>query len=339
MSWAPTGCSHVPPLLTRKVAPVTDSSPTPSSPDGPDLVEAPSRRRWPLVLGALVALAVIAGVVVATTGGDDDATAGETVRIGVVGASDPYWATYEQAAEDEGIDVEIVDFADYNQPNPAVAEGELDLNQFQHLVFLADYNIASGDDLQPIGATAIYPLGLHSKQYESVEEIPAGATVAVPNDASNQARALVLLQSAGLIELKSGGSIFSDLADIDTEASRVQVEALDAALTATSLDDLAGAVVNNDFVERAGLDFDDALAQDDPDDTKALPYANVFAAQADDLDDPTYQRLVEIYQETQAVQEGVVEVSGGTAVMLDTPVEDLRAILAEVESDTRDQQG
>ena len=100
--------------------------------------------------------------------------------------------------------------------------------------------------------------------------------MAVPNDASNQARALVLLQSAGLVELKSGGSIFSDLADIDTEASRVQVEALDAALTATSLDDLAGAVVNNDFVERAGLDFDDALAQDDPDDTKALPYAIPF---------------------------------------------------------------
>lgn len=311
-----------------------DTSPTPSS----DLIEAPRRRRWPLVLGALVALAVVVGVVVATTGGDDDeAAAGETVRIGVVGASDPYWATYEQAAEDEGIDVEIVDFSDYNQPNPAVSEGELDLNQFQHIVFLADYNIASGDDLQPIGATAIYPLGLHSKQYDAVDDIPDGATVAVPNDASNQARALVLLQSAGLIELKSGGTIFSDLADIDTGASRVQVEALDAALTATSLDDLAGAVVNNDFVERAGLDFEDALAQDDPEDTKALPYANIFAAQAGDLDDPTYQRLVEIYQETQAVQEGVVEVSGGTAVMLDTPVDDLRATLAEVESDTRDQ--
>ena len=181
-----------------------DSSPTPSSSTGPDLVEAPSRRRWPFVLASLVALAVVAGVVVAATGGDDDSpTAGETVRIGVVGASDPYWATYEQAAEDEGIDVEVVDFADYNQPNPAVSEGELDLNQFQHIVFLADYNIASGDDLQPIGATAIYPLGLHSKQYDAVEEIPDGATVAVPNDASNQARALVLLQSAGLIELKS----------------------------------------------------------------------------------------------------------------------------------------
>lgn len=302
------------------------------------MIEAPSRRRWPLLLAALLALAVVAGAVVLATGDDESQASDRTVRIGVVGASDPYWATYEQAAEAEGIDVEIVDFDDYNQPNPAVAEGELDMNQFQHIVFLADYNVASGADLQPIGATAIYPLGLHSKQYDSVEDIPDGATVAVPNDASNQARALVLLQSAGLIELKSGGSIFSDLADIDTASSRVEVKALDAALTATSLDDLAGAVVNNDFVERAGLDFDDALAQDDPSDPNALPYVNVFAVRAGDLEDPTYRRLVEIYQETEAVQEGVVAVSGGTAVMLDTPVEDLQASLDQVEADTREQQ-
>lgn len=309
-----------------------------TSPTGPDLIEAPSRRRWPLLLAALLALAVVAGLVVLVTGDDESQASDRTVRIGVVGASDPYWATYEDAAEAEGIDVEIVNFDDYNQPNPAVSEGELDMNQFQHIVFLADYNVASGADLQPIGATAIYPLGLHSKQYDSVQDIPDGATVAVPNDASNQARALVLLQSAGLIELKSGGTIFSDLADIDTAASRVEVKALDAALTATSLDDLAGAVVNNDFVERAGLDFDDALAQDDPSDPNALPYVNVFAVRAGDLDDPTYRRLVEIYQETEAVQEGVVEVSGGTAVMLDTPVEDLRSSLAKVEADTRAQQ-
>lgn len=312
----------------------------PNTPTGSTaLIEAPRRRRWPLWLAALVALALAAGLVVLLTDDDDDATAqADVVRIGVVGASDPYWSTYEKAAEAEGIDVEILNFDDYNQPNPAVSEGELDMNQFQHIVFLADYNVASGDDLQPIGATAIYPLGLHSKQYDSVEQIPDGATVAVPNDASNQARALVLLQSAGLIELKSGGTIFSDLADIDTAASRVEVEALDAALTATSLDDLAGAVVNNDFVERAGLDFADALAQDDPSDPNALPYANVFAVRADDLDDPTFRRLVEIYQDTQAVQDGVVDVSGGTAVMLKTPVEDLQASLSEVESDTRAQQ-
>jgi D-methionine transport system substrate-binding protein len=287
------------------------------------------------VLAGLVALAVVVGLIASLTGGDDKDEAAESVRIGVVGASDPYWATYAQAAEDEGIDVEIVNFDDYNQPNPAVSEGELDLNQFQHIVFLADYNVASGDDLQPIGATAIYPLGLHSKKYASVEEIPEGATVAVPNDASNQARALVLLQSAGLIELKSGGTIFSDLADVDTAASKVEVKALDAALTATSLDDLAGAVVNNDFVEKAGLSFDDALAQDDPNDPNALPYVNIFAARADDADNPTYRKLVEIYQENPQVQQGVMEVSGGTAVMLKTPVQDLQASLEKVESDTR----
>jgi D-methionine transport system substrate-binding protein len=304
-------------------------------PSDPGLIEAPRRKRWPLVLAGLVALAVVVGLIASLTGGDDKDEAAESVRIGVVGASDPYWATYAQAAEDEGIDVEIVNFDDYNQPNPAVSEGELDLNQFQHIVFLADYNVASGDDLQPIGATAIYPLGLHSKKYASIEEIPEGATVAVPNDASNQARALVLLQSAGLIELKSGGTIFSDLADVDTAGSKVEVKALDAALTATSLDDLAGAVVNNDFVEKAGLNFDDALAQDDPNDPNALPYANIFAARADDADNPTYRKLVEIYQENPQVQQGVMEVSGDTAVMLKTPVQDLQASLEKVESDTR----
>lgn len=310
-------------------------SPMPDS----GLIEAPARKRWPLLLAGLLVLAVVVGGFAMLSGGGDDKQAAEPVRIGVVGASDPYWADYEAAAEAEGIDVEIVNFDDYNQPNPAVSEGELDLNQFQHIVFLADYNVASGDDLQPIGATAIYPLGLHSKKYDSVDEIPDGATVAVPNDASNQARALVLLQSAGLIELESGGTIFSDLADIDEGASRVEVKALDAALTATSLDDIAGAVVNNDFVEKAGLDFDDALAQDDPSDPAALPYVNIFAAPAGELDNPTYRKLVEIYQTNKDVQQGVLDVSGGTAVMLQTPVEDLRSSLSEVEADTRAQQG
>lgn len=309
-------------------------SPMPDS----GLIEAPARKRWPLLLAGLLVLAVVVGGFAMLSGGGDDKQAAEPVRIGVVGASDPYWADYEAAAEAEGIDVEIVNFDDYNQPNPAVSEGELDLNQFQHIVFLADYNVASGDDLQPIGATAIYPLGLHSKKYDSVDEIPDGATVAVPNDASNQARALVLLQSAGLIELESGGTIFSDLADIDEGASRVEVKALDAALTATSLDDIAGAVVNNDFVEKAGLDFDDALAQDDPSDPAALPYVNIFAAPAGELDNPTYRKLVEIYQTNKDVQQGVLDVSGGTAVMLQTPVEDLQSSLSEVEADTRAQQ-
>lgn len=300
-----------------------------------NLIEAPKKRTGLIIAIVVVVLALIAaGVFALTRGGGDD----ETVRIGVVGASDPYWATYQEAAADEGIDVEIVDFAEYTQPNPALTAGDLDLNQFQHIVYLADYNVANGEDLVPVGSTAIYPLGLYSLQYDSVEDIPDGATVAVPNDASNQARALIILQSAGLIELSDGGTIFSDLADIDEGASKVAVQALNAEITATSLQDVAAAVINNDFVEKAGLKFEDAIAQDDPSDPAALPYVNIFAARAEDKDNETYAKLVEIYQDTTAVQEGVQEVSGDTAELVKVPVADLEKSLADVEQVTRENQ-
>lgn len=261
-------------------------------------------------------------------------TENETVKIGVVGAGDPYWDTYVDAAAVEGIDVELVDFSEYTQPNPALTAGELDLNQFQHVIYLATYNVQSGEDLVPVGSTAIYPLGLYSAKYGSADEIPAGETVAVPNDESNQARGLLVLQSAGLIELKDGGSIFSTVADV-LDTSKVKVEALDAAFTATSLPDVAAAIINNDFVEDAGLSFDDAIAVDDPADPNALPYVNIFAARAEDADNPTYQKLVEIFQTSQDVQDGVQDASGGTAVLLQTPVDDLVTSLHEVEEDIR----
>lgn len=271
----------------------------------------------------------------ADAGGTGDAeSSGGIVRIGVVGAGDPYWESYKEAAAAEGIEIELVDFSEYTQPNPALSAGELDLNQFQHVIYLATYNVASDDDLQPIGATAIYPLGLYSSQYDSVEDIPEGSTVAVPNDESNQARGLLVLQSAGLIELEDGGSIFSTVADVKS-SSKVKVEALDAALTATSLPDVAAAVINNDFVEDAGLSFEDAIAVDDPSDPNALPYINIFAARAEDADNPTYLKLVEIYQSTQEVLDGVQEASGGTAVFVDTAAEDLAASLSDVEDDIR----
>ncbi|WP_022886620.1 MetQ/NlpA family ABC transporter substrate-binding protein [Glaciibacter superstes] len=287
----------------------------------------PVKHRILAALAVVPLVAAFAGCA-ATAGGDD------VVKIGVVGASDPYWADYTEAAEAEGISVEIVDFADYAQPNPALTEGEIDLNQFQHIVYLADYNVSSKQDLTPIGATAIYPLGLYSSKYEDVSDIKKGDTVAVPNDASNLARALLVLQSAKLIELKDGGSIFSNLDDIDTDKSKVKVTALEASFTATSLPDVAAAIINNDFVEKAGLKFEDAIAQDDPSDANALPYVNIFAARAEDKDNETYQKLVEIYQESKKVQRGVLDVSGGSAVLLKTPVADLEKSLATVEEDT-----
>lgn len=280
-----------------------------------------------LSLAAVPFLAFAAGCSGAAAG---DA---ETVRIGVVGASEPYWATYEEAAEAEGIDVEIIDFAEYPQPNPALTEGELDLNQFQHIVYLARYNVSSGEDLTPVGSTAIYPLGLYSTQYDSVEDIPDGATVAVPNDESNLSRGLLVLQSAGLISLNDGGSAFSTLHDIDKSASRVEVTTLEASLTPTSLPDVAAAIINNDFVEDAGLSAEDAIAQDDPSDPKAVPYVNIFAARAGEEDNETYRKLVEIYQNTPAVQEGVQKASGGTAEFLKVPADELKTSLEDVEAD------
>lgn len=287
-----------------------------------------------IVVAALAALAL--GITGCASGSDaqaegDSASSDGPVRIGVVGASDPYWEVFVDAAAEEGIEVELVDFSDYNQPNPALSEGEIALNQFQHIVYLADYNVANGDDLVPIGSTAIYPLAVFSEKHDSIEDIPEGGKIAIPQDESNRARALLVLQQAGLLELKDGGTIFSTPDDI--VSGKVEVLEVDASFTASSLVDVDAAVVNNDFVTKAGLDFDKALFQDDPEDASALPYVNIFAARAEDADDPTYQKLVEIYQTNEDVQAGVLEVSGGSAVLLRTPVADLVASLAKVQKD------
>lgn len=304
--------------------------------------------KWLAAAGALAiaaglsACAPASNTPAATDGASGAASAiegynGETIKIGVIGASDEYWTTYKDAAAAEGITIELVDFTDYNQPNPALAEGELDLNQFQHILYLASYNVEASDTLVPIGATAIYPLGLYSTKHDSVEAIPAGGTVGVPNDATNQARALLVLESAGLITITGGGTPFSTLQDVDTAASKVEVKELNADLLAASLGDFDAAIVNNDFVSDAGLTAEDAIAQDDPSDAAALSYANIFVSRADEATKPVLVRLVEIYQENADVQQGVVDNSGGTAVMLKTPASELQDQLKAVEDEIRAQ--
>jgi D-methionine transport system substrate-binding protein len=312
---------------------------------------APPKKRGRLYALIAIAVVVVIAIVVAisiavssgsnssdsagSTAGDGAITEGrgspdEPVKIGVVGASDPYWEVYKDAAADAGISVEIIDFTDYAQPNPALTEGDLDLNQFQHIIYLAQYNESAGQDLAPVGATAIYPLGLYSTKYTSLDDIQEGETVAVPSDASNLARALLVLQAAGLVELEDGGSPFSTVDDV-LDTSKVEVITLEAALTPTSLPDVAAAVINNDFVEDADLSFDDALATDDPADASAQPYINIFAARAEDKNDKVLLELVDIFQNTQAVTDGVLEVSGGSAVLVTTPVGELEESLATVQ--------
>lgn len=299
-------------------------------------VAPPKSRKGVWIVAAVAALVVIAGVFFALRGGDDTAAGTTKVKLGVVGASDPYWKTFKEEAAKEDIDVEVIDFADYAQPNPSVSEGEIDINQFQHIIYLADYNVKNDDDLYPIGSTAIYPLGLYSQKVGSVEAIKDGDTVVVPDDDTNQARALLLLQSAGLISLKDGGSPFSTLNDVE-DSSRVKVQAIKADLTPTSLPDVAAAVINNDFVEKAGLTFADALVTDDASDPSAQPYVNIFAVRAEDKDNETYLKLVEIFQNSQPVIDGLQEVSGDTAEIVKLSGDELAGTLEDVQSKIREQ--
>lgn len=257
----------------------------------------------------------------------------EVVTIGVVPGGQPYWDTFIEAAAEEGITVEIKDFAEYPQPNPLVSEGELDLNQFQHIAYLAEYNVEADDDLVALGSTVIYPMNVFSAKYKSIDEIPEGGEVAVPNDPSNRARALLVLQKLGLIELKDGGNSGSTADDVLADKSKVKVVELDAAGIPGALPDVDAGVVNNDFVEPSGLKFSDSLGADSAEDVAAAPYTNIFAARAEDKDNETYNKLVEIYQTNADVQKAVKDYVGDGAILVNTPAAELAEILAQAEKD------
>ncbi|QZN85842.1 MetQ/NlpA family ABC transporter substrate-binding protein [Cellulomonas sp. C5510] len=296
------------------------------------------KRRLTATLAALTL-----GTLAACSGGEPSAPTSAdpenpvTVTIGVADKAQEYWTTFTDLAEREGIDVELVNFTDYQQPNPALSSGQLDLNQFQHLLFLADYNVNAGDDLTPIGSTLIYQLALYStKGYATPDDIPDGAEIAIPNDATNQARALLVLQAAGLVTLTGGGDALSTPADVDESASRVTVVPVDANQTAVQLQSLDGAVINNTFATDAGLDPTEAIFSDLDDPDQARPYANVWVARAEDADNPVYAQLVEIYQRDEVVGQ-LEDENKGTAVRPDLSPEELQSSLTDLEDLVRDQ--
>ncbi len=256
-----------------------------------------------------------------------------TVTVGTTDASQPHWEILTELLLEEGIQLETVNFSDYPLPNPALAAGETDLNAFQHLDYLSNHNVATGDDLQPIGSTVIVPLPLYSEKHDSVEEIPEGAEIAIPNDPSNQGRALFVLEAAGLVTLVGDPDVPTP-DDIDPDASTVVVTPVEASQTPAALQTVDGAIINNNFARDAGLDFANALFSVDPEDPRSWPYLNVIAARADDLDNPVYQKVAELYHDP-SVTEAVVEASGNTAIVIDLPAEELRERLASIEDAKR----
>ncbi|MGC5616009.1 MetQ/NlpA family ABC transporter substrate-binding protein [Georgenia sp. Z1491] len=286
---------------------------------------------------ALLALAAALPLTLAACSSEDEgdgergSSADSPIRIGVVGAADPQWDIFTDLAEEEGIYIEVQDFTEYTQPNPALTDGSLDLNQFQHILYLAQHNEATGDDLTPIGATAVYPLGLYSTEFTDVEEIPDGSEIAIPNDVTNQARALFVLEEAGLIVLNEDAGVVPDPTDVDEGASSVTVAPMDANQTVVALDSVAASIVNNDFVSDAGLSPADAIFEDSAESEGARPYINVFVARADEAENENYARLVELFHD-QSVVDALQESSGGTASIADQDPAELQEILDEVQA-------
>jgi D-methionine transport system substrate-binding protein len=298
------------------------------------LPEKPKRNRGLLIGVAVVVVLAIAAVIVFTTRGSDNAAGRTTVKIGTTEAGSTYWAPFKELAAQQGIDLEVVSFSDYTQANPALSQSRIDLNLFQHLMFLANYNVANNDTLTPISSTYIVPLSLYSRKHTAVAEIPAGGTIAIPNDPVNQARALLVLQKAGLVTLKGGGNALSTLAEIDKDKSKVTVTPVDAAQTVAALPSVDGSIVNNNFALNGGLDPSKALFGDDPKDPQAEPYINIIVSRAADKDNPVYAKIAAIYKDERVSGVARAE-SKNTSVIVDRPQADLAAILARLSTTIR----
>jgi D-methionine transport system substrate-binding protein len=307
-----------------------------ATPPTPSLPEKPKKSRGGWITGIVIAavaviVAVVLIVVNVTASGSSQAGAAKktVVKIGTTEQSAPYWPILKKKAAAEGIDLQVVGFSDYTQANPALADGQIDLNLFQHLQFLANYDVQAKQDLVPIASTLVVPLPLYSHKYDAVDAIPQGAKIAIPNDPTNQARALLVLQKAGLLKLKNGGSTLATPADIDAAASKVTVIPVDAAQTAPALNSADGAIVNNNFALTAGLDPKSALFQDDPKSETAEPYINAFVARDKDKSNKTYLKVAELYH-SKEVTDAVLAESKNTAVIVDKPQKDLISVLDDL---------
>ncbi len=219
------------------------------------------------------------------------------IKVGIsVGNAESTFEVVKKVAACEGLEIQLVVFSDYLQPNAALAAGDLDANAFQHVPYLESQIKARGYKIVPVGLTLTAPLGIYSKKYKSIDQLPNGATIGIQNDPSNGNRALLLLQKAGLIKLKPGAGengVNATPLDVVDNPKKLKLVELDAAQLPRSLDDLAAASINNDYAFKAGLSLQkDTIAVEDP----RGRYANVIATRAEDKDKPWVKKLVQAYQ-------------------------------------------
>ena len=203
----------------------------------------------------------------------------KTVKVGVMTFSDTEKARWDKIKELVGdkANIEFTEFTDYTQPNEAVANKEIDINAFQHYNFLENWNKENKQNLVAIADTYLAPIRLYSDKVKKVKSIPKNGTIAIPNDATNESRALYLLQSAGLIKLNVSETEIATVANITKNPKNLNIQELDASQTARSLKDVDAAVINNTYIEQANLTTDDAIYVEKSD-KNSKQWVNVIAA-------------------------------------------------------------
>lgn len=229
-------------------------------------------------------------------GGGGDAV---TVKLGVVGSIyEELWTPAQEALKEEGINLEFVQFSDYVTPNNALANNEIDLNAFQHRIYLQNEIESYGYDIQIVGNTFIIPLNLYSQKISSLEELKDGDTIAIPDDLTNGGRALKVLEAAGLITLDPQAAFNPTIEDIVSYNVGITIEELKANVIPSALPDVTVAVVNGNYALDFGLKTEEAIYKDSVLDVEE--YWCLVAARTADLEDAEkvaiYDKVVKAFQ-------------------------------------------
>jgi D-methionine transport system substrate-binding protein len=217
----------------------------------------------------------------------------QRVRVGATpGPHAQILEAVKPIAAKKGLDLQVVEFSDYVVPNEALSSGELEANSFQHQPYLDNQKADRGYKIESVAQTVNFPMGVYSKRHKSFDAVPAGGTVAIPNDPTNGGRALLLLQDKNLLKLKANVGFKPSVADIVENPKRLRIIEVDAAQTPRSLDDVDAAAVNTNYATAAGLKPGDAILKEEP----KGPYVNVIAVRSADKDKPWVATLVESYR-------------------------------------------
>lgn len=242
------------------------------------------------------------------------------IKVGIRSSELRTWEFIKEQAKKQGLEIELVLFNATVDPNQALAEGDIDANAFQHIAYLTSFNEKNGTDLVPIGTTIIAPLGLYSKKYKSLDEIPKNAQIAVPNDATNWGRALLLLQEAKLIQVVDHFDGYGGVDKIKENPYNIKIVPVEGAATPRVMDDVDASVINNGVAVEAGLYLKDAIIHES---ATAKPYINVIAARKEDANRPELKKLVEIYQ-TDEVANFIQKTYQGNYIPTFIPLEELK---------------